>query len=175
MVPLQVRGLLRLAGLVTTGAVVMFAAACSSSLADPVPTKASSAPTTSDTSATEPSEATAEEASETPAPNDGGGVQEASITVADASYKTGMTVDGGANACGMCDREWVCNNYKQLWLSESDGRCVNQTNHTALRCDGTLDGTGAKNVGTWIGNDEELQLRFDSFGSTHIIYCVPPT
>lgn len=144
--------------------------ACSSSYADPVPSKANGQP-----NASHSSEAPPEQTSETSAPDDDGGVEEASVTVQDASYKPGMTVDGGANACGMCDREWVCNDLEQLWLSESDGRCVNQKNRTALRCDGVLDGSSTPNVGTWSGNDDELQLRFDSLGTTKVIYCLPPT
>lgn len=149
---------------------LLLAAACSSSFADPGPSKSNGEP-----NATSPSEGSNEETAETSAPDDGGVVEEASITLDDASYITGPTVDGGANACGMCDREWVCNDMKQLWLSESDGRCVNQKNRTALRCDGILDGSGSPNVGTWTGNDDELQLRFNSLGTTKVIYCLPPT
>jgi hypothetical protein len=79
-----------------------------------------------------------------------------------------------AGACGLCDRIWVCNNLAQLWSTEPDGRCVNQVNGTALRCDGTLDGTSARDVGTWSGDASEIALKFrDLNGGTRTYYCYP--
>jgi hypothetical protein len=81
-------------------------------------------------------------------------------------------VDASYGACGICDREWVCNNLKQLWKTESDGRCVNQANRTGLRCNGILDGPSARDVGLWTGDSTELQLKFrDLNGAFRIYYC----
>jgi hypothetical protein len=79
-----------------------------------------------------------------------------------------------AGACGICDRVWVCNNLAQQWTTESDGRCVNQVNRTALRCDGTLDVGMTKDVGTWTGDAREIALQFrDLNGGTRVYYCYP--
>jgi hypothetical protein len=75
-------------------------------------------------------------------------------------------------ACGVCDRIWVCNT-PQLWTSEADGRCVNQVNRTALRCNGILDGR-SPNLGTWRGDPRELELIFERFGKPSTLFCYPP-
>lgn len=90
-------------------------------------------------------------------------------TGADAPFEA-----SGPNACGVCDRTWVCNGFAQYWASEADGRCVNQTNRTGLRCNGILDGSTANNVGTWTGSSQGLTLNFQTLGGgAHVITCTP--
>jgi hypothetical protein len=86
----------------------------------------------------------------------------------------GNNMGTDAGACGICDRTWVCNGFAQLWATEADGRCVNQVNRTGLRCDGILDGTTEKDVGTWAGDAQALTLTFRLFGTgTRVITCFP--
>jgi hypothetical protein len=86
------------------------------------------------------------------------------VTSADAALnRTG--------ACGVCDRIWVCNGVAQEWKSEADGRCVNQVNQTALRCNGILDGRSL-DLGTWRGDPRELELIFRNAPNSY--FCYPP-
>ncbi|MEO6572477.1 MAG: hypothetical protein ABIP89_01470 [Polyangiaceae bacterium] len=98
---------------------------------------------------------------------DGGALHDASVSTFDSSLPP-------TNACGLCDRHWVCNGFDDLWSSVG-GKCVDQGNGTALRCDGTLDGASALNVGTWEGNASSFAMYFDNIGGgTVTIDCVPP-
>jgi hypothetical protein len=98
----------------------------------------------------------------------------------DAALLDAGAVGTDSGACGVCDRVWVCNGFSNSWASEVDGgRCVNQRNGVALRCDGVLDGAldggVLRNVGTWSGDARELELRFRSLGDGLAIkYCYPP-
>jgi hypothetical protein len=108
-------------------------------------------------------------------PNSDASTRDANAVVRDAAGRPDAAAEAsGANACGICDRTWVCNNFAAYWASESDGRCVNQANRTGLRCNGVLDGPTARNVGTWSGNAASLTLNFQSLnGGTHVITCAP--
>lgn len=91
----------------------------------------------------------------------------------DAHAKIDSAAEAGPlNACGVCDRVWVCNGFAAQWSSVG-GRCVNDANGTGLRCNHILDGMSANNVGSWTGDDQHLTLVFNSFGGTHTIACVP--
>lgn len=100
-------------------------------------------------------------------------VEEASITTIDAARQKGQTI-AGANACGICDRVWMCDASTSAWLSQSDGTCMNEQNHTVLRCDGTIDRLSSTNIGSWTGNDDQMQLSFNALGSIEVVYCLPP-
>ncbi len=98
---------------------------------------------------------------------DGAAMHDAAVSTFDSSLPP-------TNACGLCDRHWVCNGFDDLWSSVG-GKCVDQGNGTALRCDGTLDGASALNVGTWAGNASSFSMYFNNLGGgTVTIDCLPP-
>jgi hypothetical protein len=94
---------------------------------------------------------------------------------AGADRDAAQAVYSDAGACGICDRVWVCNGFANDWKTEADGRCVNQYNRTALRCNGVMDGDRFQNLGTWLGDARELELRFGTGGGGFQSYfCYPP-
>lgn len=112
------------------------------------------------------------------AANDGGRMTTGRDSGSSSSSRrdAGQTVEAGppqnTGACGICDRDWTCNGFAQYWATESDGRCVNQVNRTGLRCDGTLDGSTVRNVGTWQKTSGGFVMNFASLGGgTHVIRC----
>lgn len=92
----------------------------------------------------------------------------------DAARKLGPTLSG-PNACGVCDRVWICNGFSQTWRSDG-GNCVNAVNQTSLHCDGTVWGaSGVGQVGEWKGDDQLLKLSFTGLNGESFIYaCIPP-
>lgn len=101
-------------------------------------------------------------------------VEDAALNASRDAGKRDAAGYSDAGACGLCDRVWVCNGLAQMWKTESDGRCVNQINRTALRCDGTLDGAMYSDLGTWTGDAQEVALHFrDLNGGTRTYYCYP--
>jgi hypothetical protein len=117
-------------------------------------------------------------------PAEGGGTFDSALrdaNVRDGSRDAGADRDAApvvysdAGACGICDRVWVCNGFANDWKTEADGRCVNQRNRTALRCNGVMDGDKFQNVGVWLGDARELELRFSTGGGGFQSYfCNPP-
>lgn len=101
----------------------------------------------------------------------GGAFYDASLPPPDASPSLPDPGTGGG-ACGVCDRDWFCNNVLDLWLTEGS-LCVNQRTKTALRCDGKFE-QGGTLAGTWTGTDSKLTLYYPMLGGgTRVIVCVP--
>ncbi len=80
-------------------------------------------------------------------------------------HKTGMTVDGGANACGMCDRGWVCRQRKAT-LALRSGRplCEPEEPYGACASDGILDGSSSDNVRYVDGERRRIATSFQCLG-----------
>jgi hypothetical protein len=73
-----------------------------------------------------------------------------------------------ADACGICDRNWLCNVADDYWTSQA-GDCVDARTGTTLRCDGTIGG----GAGTWAVTSTGLALYFNSLCGIHEIDCTP--
>lgn len=91
----------------------------------------------------------------------------------DAARKIGPTLPG-PNACGICDRVWICNGFSQTWKSDGEN-CTNSVNQTSLHCDGSIHAPNVGAVGQWKGDDQLLKLSYTGLNGESFIYaCIPP-
>lgn len=91
-----------------------------------------------------------------------------------ASGSTTSSSSGAAGgACGVCDRNWTCNNITDYWATDG-ARCINQRTTTALRCDFKFDQGTSYNVGTWSGGPSKITLVYPMLGGGTKSYdCFP--
>ena len=82
------------------------------------------------------------------------------------------------DACGICDRVWVCNGFADPWVSAGPDECADSGNSTTLYCvnGDTINYPSAdpsENDGTWAVTSTGLALYFNSLQGTVEIDCVP--
>ena len=84
------------------------------------------------------------------------------------------------NACGVCDRTWVCNGFSDKWVSTGPQSCGDDRNGNiviSIFCEhGDTIGVPdpANNSGTWMTTPTGMTLDFSMLGGgTMEIDCVP--
>jgi len=122
---------------------------------------------------------------DTGAPEAGGfdviviGPPDTGVTLPDAA-----TDGSGIDACGICDRVWVCNGFSDHWVSMGPDACadVRQTSMgpatvATLYCQNgdTINYASAmNNAGMWMTTPTGLALLYDNVGGGTVeIDCVP--
>ena len=95
-----------------------------------------------------------------------------------SSSSSSSSSSGGVDACGICDRVWVCNGFADPWVSAGPDECADSGNSTTLYCvnGDTINYPSAdpsENDGTWAVTSTGLALYFNSLQGTVEIDCVP--
>jgi hypothetical protein len=107
------------------------------------------------------------------------GVDAAKHPDAGAASDAGGAEAGFANACGICDRVWVCNGFADNWVSVGPTACADIRQGTAVatlycsQADTINYADPNDNDGTWSFMGDELVLDYNSLEGTVEIDCYP--
>jgi hypothetical protein len=90
------------------------------------------------------------------------------------------------DACGVCDRVWVCNGFADTWVSTSSDACAyirSGVTAATLYCENgndtinypaATDADDSQTAGVWQQTSSGLTLTYFAFGTPMVITCVPP-
>jgi hypothetical protein len=105
----------------------------------------------------------------------------------DANYPDVFSDGPKINACGVCDRVWVCNGFSDVWVSTSTDSCAyirDDETLATLYCEDGFDTLNYpafseagvdQTAGTWSGSSAGLTLTYFALGTPMVISCVPPS
>ena len=96
-----------------------------------------------------------------------------------STSSTSSSSSGGLDACGICDRVWVCNGFADNWVSVGPHACADIRGMTTVATLYCVSGDTinfpdpTSNDGTWAVTSTGLALYYNSLGGTVEIDCVP--